>query len=175
MVKAKAPSQTAMKQVNPNKGNLDRQKAQPILHYMQLIDIHVVSISAIRHPVADQVSDDVPIQIEPSTKMETAYNPKLNTVTAIVVVGVKGKDKDGSQDLFEIKAIYRAVYGISNEFSGDQIEESARSFCRANSLAHVWSYWRELLASTCTRMGLSPIIAPLLIVGAHLPDSQQEP
>lgn len=138
--------------------------AHSVVAHMQFLSLHLVSMSSTRYPVFDdRAAFESPIF--PSDSLQVAFNAKSRQVTVIVSLGVqagKGKDK-----LAEVSAIYRLIYQVKDTFSGDMMAERASAFCHLNSLAHVWPYWRELLATTCLRMDLPPILAPLLLVGGR--------
>jgi preprotein translocase subunit SecB len=104
----------------------------------------------------------------PKEEMTVAFHPEGKR--AIAVVSLKIEAKDGEETVTEVQAVYRAIYGVNDSYVGDNVEDRAKAFCRSNTLAHVWPYWREMLSSMCLRMGIPPILAPLLIVGARLPE-----
>lgn len=58
--------------------------------------------------------------------------------------------------LLEIVATYTVDYTMKQELSEDALEE----FGRINVGYHVWPFWRELLQSTCNRIGITPISLP---------------
>ncbi len=160
------PVEKALTPVEEPKHSSDaRALALPILRHMHLVDIHQVKSEAIRHPAFDKkTKGDRGLAINPMQKLDVIYHPDERGVIALVSVGIKAEL--GDEPMFEVSAVYRAIYKVKGTYKGDQIEDRAKAFCRSTSLAHVWSYWRESLISTCMRMGLPPILAPLLIVGA---------
>ena len=137
--------------------------AGPIIPHIQLLDLHMVTFSSARFPALDtkRTYDQL---FNPTQSIEISLSKKTKQFVAMIRVGVscgEGKDK-----LVEFDALYRVIYKIKDTYSGDLFPERAEAFCRAHSLAHVWPYWREALASACARMQVPPILAPLLIVGS---------
>ena len=60
-------------------------------------------------------------------------------------------DENGQHVLIEIVATFEANY-----FSQVQLtEEQVRIFSDMNSGFHVWPYWRELVQTTCNRIGMT--------------------
>ncbi len=57
----------------------------------------------------------------------------------------------------------------------DISEEDAMAFARINGVYNSWPYWRELLQSIISRMGLSPVVLPLFrLIEADESDSSAE-
>lgn len=151
----------------PHSDQDDAALALPILRHMHLVDIHQVKFDAIRHPVFDSKPANAKMSIHTKESINVAFNAEKRGVIALVAVGVRGMHEKVA--MYEITAVYRAIYTVKDSFDGDDIEGRAKAFCRSTSLAHVWSYWREALVSASMRMALPPIVAPLLIVGAKMP------
>ena len=67
------------------------------------------------------------------------------------------------RDVFEVAAVYRVVYSSDTaltELSFDNL----KTFAAVNAVHNVWPYWRELVQSVVSRMGLPPLTVPLLKV-----------
>lgn len=56
--------------------------------------------------------------------------------------------------LLEIVANFQARYESINQLSEDEI----KAFSVDNVTFHVWPYWREFVQSSCSRIGLNPIL-----------------
>jgi hypothetical protein len=122
-----------------------------------------MAVSAARFPDLDQRGKfDAPII--PTDTLEVRFDGESKRVLAGVSLSIKAEDANGK--LVEITAVYRVVYQVNDSFQGDLLAERAEAFCRSHSLAHVWPYWRELLAGLSVKMGLPTILAPLLLVGS---------
>lgn len=64
-----------------------------------------------------------------------------------------GKEKE-FKPIVEITAIFSANYFSENKVS----EECIAEFSKENVGYNVWPFWREYAHSTCSRMGLSPVL-----------------
>lgn len=63
-------------------------------------------------------------------------------------------DEEGDvKTIFELKTVFEARYQSKIDIS----DESLKEFGIHNVGFHVWPYWRELLQSTCLRMGITPL------------------
>jgi preprotein translocase subunit SecB len=153
------------KSVNEDPGFI----CQPILSHMRLDAIQLVAFSGVRRPRLDE-KPNANLSINPIEEMNVAFHAASKR--AIAVINLKIEAKDGDEIVVEINGVYRAIYGVNDSYVGDRIEDRATAFCHANALSHVWSYWREMLSSMCLRMGIPPILAPLLVVGARLPEDR---
>ncbi len=69
----------------------------------------------------------------------------------------KEGDENGEHVLIEIVATFEANYFSKVQLS----EEQVHIFSDMNSGFHVWPYWRELVQSTCSRIGMpTPLDIP---------------
>lgn len=89
---------------------------------------------------------------------------KLYTVIGIRFLSkedIDDKESDESiEPILEIKSEFVAQYESSCELSEDEINQ----FGLNHVFYHVWPYWREVLQSSCARLGISPITIPPLRV-----------
>ncbi|OCH42323.1 hypothetical protein [Aliivibrio fischeri] len=104
-------------------------------------------------------------QIRQSEKEENGvWSYRLNTVVAIRCISEEDAAKDDneniSEPLLEIKAEFIAQYESNCSLS----EEEINQFGQKHVYYHVWPYWREILQSSCARLGISPIVIPPLRV-----------
>ena len=72
-------------------------------------------------------------------------------------------ESDSNQDKksgFSIKASFILLYQLptDKDFSIDDLN----IFASVNGIFNCWPYWREIVQNLTTRMGLSPLIIPLL-------------
>lgn len=136
--------------------------AQPLLSHIELQSLHLMGVNSLRLPKLDE-HGKLDLPFVPTETMEIAFDPDSRRVMALVTVNLACGE--GENQLLRVEALYRVVYRVKDSYSGDDLSKRAEAFCRAHSLAHVWPYWRELLASLCVKMELPPILAPLLIIG----------
>lgn len=142
--------------------------AAPILSHMEFIRLHLLSLSTVRQPKFDEIEEFTgPVNATDEVEAIWGAESDSRNVFAFVKVGVKSGE--AKEQLFELQACYRVIYRVKDTYTEDDRNERAIAFCKAYALAHVWPYWRELLASLCSRMDLPMIMAPLLIVGANKP------
>jgi len=89
---------------------------------------------------------------------------RLYTVIGIRFVSHEDFESENSNDsiepVLEIKSEFVAQYESSCELS----EEEVNQFGQQHVFYHVWPYWREVLQSSCARLGITPIvISPLRV------------
>lgn len=145
--------------------------ARPILPFVKIQAIELMTTTAVREPEVDRRGGiDTPLHA--SHEIHATYLEETRQAIAVVKLEVEGKDDNAS--LAKWTAIYRLVYIVDAGYDGDLVTERSKAFCQTYSVAHVWPYWRELLASLCNRMGLPTILAPIITVGANLGSSSDE-
>lgn len=64
----------------------------------------------------------------------------------------------GFEELGRIEANYVAEY----EILGDLSKECLDAFALKNASYHVWPYWREFIASSCSRMNVPKQVLPTM-------------
>jgi len=89
---------------------------------------------------------------------------RLHTVVGIRCLSEEDYDKDASDDsvepILEIKSEFVVQYESQCELSEDEINQ----FGQKHVYYHVWPYWREVLQSSCARLGIKPLVIPPLRV-----------
>ncbi|OUR83986.1 hypothetical protein A9Q82_01535 [Cycloclasticus sp. 46_120_T64] len=79
------------------------------------------------------------------------------------VIGIRFLSQESPEEsdeavepMLEIKSEFVAQYESSCELT----DEELNLFGQKHVYYHVWPYWREVLQSSCARIGISPIIIP---------------
>lgn len=125
----------------------------------EIVEISLLKVHAERRPgpLPDQFS---PV-IRRSSKDYTIEDPnhlKLRpTFTLLVHAAAQAAEADEDY-LAKIEATFEISYRIDNVARFGQ--QSLSAFARLNGLFNVWPYWRELVQSTVTRLGLPPFTVP---------------
>lgn len=67
---------------------------------------------------------------------------------------VQGQEdsKDDPEVMMEVESVLAATYSINRE--NEPSREAVQVFAEENGLFHVWPYWRELVQSSCSRVGV---------------------
>lgn len=84
---------------------------------------------------------------------------RLNTILGIRFLSehdLNDNDNDKIKPILEIKSEFVAQYESSCELNIEEISQ----FGESHVYYHVWPYWREVIQSSCARLGISPIIIP---------------
>ena len=64
------------------------------------------------------------------------------------------------EPLVSIEASFELQYRLPEEFRVDP--DTLTTFAETNGIYNAWPYWREFVQSTLSRMGLPPVVLPLL-------------
>lgn len=95
---------------------------------------------------------------------ENKWLYRLYTVVGIRFLSDEDFNNENSEasvePLLEIKSEFVAQY----ESPCDLTEEEINQFGQQHVFYHVWPYWREVLQSSCARLGITPITIPPLRV-----------
>lgn len=141
----------------------------------RLESIEVLSLSCERERRLPRSS---PIELEQSVDASMIEQTKggiLEVAVSMDLVGRvrrKGKSKDRVRDVMEVKALFLLRYSIASDrqFASEVLE----AFAGLNAPLHCWPYWRELVHSMASRMGLPGLIIPLLAVKDLLVEADGE-
>lgn len=94
------------------------------------------------------------------------FNDGKNAVATMTVNADAIPENPEFKDLpgFKIEATYRAFYSFKDEnHSIDERNRVITLLVMSSSPQHIWPYWREFAQQVSTRMGVGPLIAPLII------------
>lgn len=93
-------------------------------------------------------------ELVPKEKVKILIDFKLNTIYH------KNLEDEDKKIVFFINASFILLYSFSDKnisFSKDDLD----MFAHINSVFNCYSYWREFVQSTSTKMGLPPLTIPL--------------
>ncbi len=75
----------------------------------------------------------------------------------------------------QIDATFEMVYSFPQDTNPIPAPEEMQAFAETNALMNCWPYWRELVQTTVARMGLPPLVVPLLRWVVPTPQPKPEP
>jgi len=108
------------------------------------------------------------IEVNNNTNL-VAVEPAAFQVEATTQIG--GRLPGGSDDYpLRIKLVWTIVYTLSEPASA----EAVLAFVAGSSMVHAWPYTRELVQSMTLRMGLPPLVLPVMFLG-NTPQAQSGP
>ena len=80
-------------------------------------------------------------------------------VVATMRASLVPKEAEGNP-LFSVTTSFELQYRIPKEFSVDS--KTLATFAETNGIFNIWPYWREFVQSIVARMGLPPVMLPVL-------------
>ena len=128
--------------------------AATISDVVEINDVRLVNITA----EAPQGQIDLPVSVECLVnEVSTSRTSDGKTITVQVAFAISGKQGGGAEakPIFKIDARFLADYSLPAErvFEPKAID----AFGKTNGVFNIWPYWRELVQSITTRMGLPPL------------------
>jgi hypothetical protein len=129
-------------------------------HYPDLLDLEALERQSFRS--FEKIKE---LELAVEENQETSlWNYRFNYAVGIRLIDneieVDEDEKyseDGEHVILEILGIFEASYLSQSELPEEQVLE----FSKDNVGYHVWPYWRELVQSTCCRMGMkTPLEIP---------------
>lgn len=96
------------------------------------------------------------VQIQQRISISSASQE--NRIFSNVEFGLRSQAENEDQNI-SVHGEFEVVFQVSSQ---DFDAESLQTFGRLNAAYIVWSYWREFVQSSTHRMGMSPILIPLM-------------
>jgi preprotein translocase subunit SecB len=138
--------------------------ANAVVRRVQILDVRLVG-SKLKCNIASDAVLPAAVQLKYGFKVGHRYQPETQRLGVLVTFLVTAREGDGKDesDIFAVEAAFALEYGISGDESVHPAEVAA--FAKLNGLYNAWPYWREYVQSTVSRMGLPPVVLPVLTAG----------
>ena len=160
-------SKSTKKKVESAKGRIvDYEEIRKIAECVNLSDIQTVSFSAdARHPLNGVLVHSQEQQIEVRGKLIQA-----NRGFCVSLIEFRYKIGDKDSVLATVQGSIIAAYSMTDKESlGKFSNETIQQFAEVNGIYNTWSYIREVVASSLTRLGLSGVLLPVWRPPSELP------
>jgi hypothetical protein len=143
----------------------DRLKlAGAIAKRVRIDDIRLVNSKVKREVLNDE---DIPktVRLDNGFKVTHRFDAATRHIHVLVLFFVCGRPEtgEGEADIFRIESSFSLDYRISGDEPAG-VEEVA-AFAKLNGIYNAWPYWREYVQSTASRMGLPPLVLPVISPG----------
>jgi len=132
---------------------------------VQIAKVRLESSRLKRHILDDSILPKT-AQLSHGVNVTYGYSAEAKHIQVLVAFFVSAKTNSGDQgrDIFQIECRFALDYVLSgDEPPGD---EEVAAFAKLNGIYNAWPYCREYVQSTASRMGLPPIVLPVLMPGA---------
>lgn len=142
--------------------NLDMEAVARVARAVDLRDIHLLR-AAVSRLGPEPVQGRLVLDFDCSTRLlETAEADNLLPVACDFSLTAR-KEEEPRREVMRVEATFLVSYDVAHP--QDISPEDVHHFARINPLYNAWSYWREFVHSMTTRMGLPPLLVPLLKIG----------
>ena len=82
-------------------------------------------------------------------------------------------NSDEKQRIAEIKAKLSLRYSIATGSVKDFDQDLVQDFAETNGVYNAWPYWRELIQSTASRIGLHGIVLPVFRIASNAEEPKE--
>ncbi len=131
-----------------------------VVENVSLVDIRLTRTSAESHPERLREGDDsVQIEIGTPQYRVTITSTSIHAGARFRVDVISRVERDAGA-IVSIEADYLVTYALDH--AGDYIEQAVRLFAEKNGVFNSWPFFRDLAHSLATKMGMPPIVVPLL-------------
>ncbi len=129
--------------------------------------VELAGVTGIRSPAG---LGEISMQI--GTKAETRRDP-ADAIVVLTGLDLKASPTtEAEEPKLTIKSVFELRYSVPADLETSQ--ESLDRFGRLNGVYNAWPYFRELVQSVLTRMGLPPLTIPLLKTRRGSPPASSE-
>jgi hypothetical protein len=101
-----------------------------------------------------------PVGVQFSTTARALAADRKSEFSVIVICETRILLKESAEPVVSAKAEYELLYSLPEELNPTASELAA--FSETNGIHHAWPYFREFVQSAFNRMGLPPLIIPVL-------------
>ncbi len=144
--------------------SLQRLTEQVKMHDLRLVETHG------RQRIKD---GPLPTQTEVGVEVEAAHDPgrQIIRIRPKFTLRVRYENDESDEPAILVSAMYQLVY-LTVDLRVESIPGKVLSeFANQIGLFTAWPYWRELVHSTFSRMGLPPLVVPPLQRGQLIQDT----
>jgi hypothetical protein len=126
---------------------------------VQIGEVRLDALASKRASVVPEPGSEVTLTTNHGAGYRLAGQTRLD---ARVRFSVKASAPDTPEaEFFTLTAVYYLMYESGSSLA-DVAPDKLKAFIGVNAVHNAWPYWRELVQSTMTRMGLPPVTVPLL-------------
>ena len=148
--------------------------ASTVAKRVQIQDVYVIRSESRRLlPIHQGVPESACLLYGCRADYELVAGAHELDVAVSLFVSAKADDSASGVDVFRIESVFHLRYTLS----GDEVpnESQLEAFAKLNGIYNVWPYWREYVQSSSARMGLPPVVLPVLTVEAIQKMAQEKP
>lgn len=150
-----------MKHTHEASNSNDYSMAAAVARYVELLDVRLVTIDAKFH---DPTESSQGLRVGTSREMSARFDEarRVATVHAHLRATVS-HERPPAAPVFELSCHYVLDYrfAVSGGPEGDERNTYLGAFANVNGIYNVWPYFRELVQSVTSRMGLPPLVLPV--------------
>ncbi|MEJ5328605.1 MAG: hypothetical protein WHT07_00435 [Desulfobaccales bacterium] len=142
--------------------NLDMEAVARVARAVELREIHLLR-AAVSRPGPEPVQGRLVLDFDCSTRLLEAVEGDHLLPVACDFSLTARNEEEPQREVMRVEATFLVSYEVAHpeNLSMDDLHH----FARINPLYNAWSYWREFVHSMTTRMGLPPLLVPLLKIG----------
>ena len=156
--------------------NLDMEAVARVAQEVELQDIYLMQ-SAVSRLGPEPVQGRLMLTFDCATRLlNEAGGGHLLPVACDFAVAAR-EEEEPQREVVRVEATFLVSYQLAEPQKITQ--EDLHHFARLNPLYNAWAYWRELVHSMTLRMGLPPLLVPLLKIvprqGPKAPRPEKKP
>jgi hypothetical protein len=136
-----------------------------LVKHVEIVGVRLVGVEAKLHPW-DGGLDDLHLRVDPPDFRAT-FDEEMRQLFCGIRFRFCEFSPSSDATLVSLVAEYDVVYSVPADVSVE--ETGAKLFAARNGVFNAWPFFRELVWSTVTRMGLDAAVVPLFRLGYAAP------
>jgi hypothetical protein len=158
---------------HPTPETVDRALVAAVVPHVELRDVRLdwchAAVNCLRSDVPDDWHGGASVHADTHFAGESHERENAFTAYAFIEltwdhrpdVVLSGAEGIGDAEIdVVLRAIYALDYTLSDEVMFDDV--TLEHFCVFNGTFNAWPYWREFVQSTTMRLGLNPLVMPVM-------------
>lgn len=123
------------------------------------VDLSELALVDLAHHRDIQITRPLAVTHKLETRLETISAEKI---VAIAEFDLRARPEHGERDQVSIRMTWLLVYSLSLSGGFEPDEDLVKQFLERNVPINLWPYVRETVATLTARMGLVPLLLPIL-------------
>lgn len=148
-----------------NPPNSEYAMASAIARYVHIYEVRLCSTTADIHGDRNVLIQGSPWELHLDKRMSFEFNEEIKvlTVAANLSVKVLPQSQPDFPHFLQCSALYYLdyIFRVEGGPVGGERDRYFSAFANVNGLYNIWPYYRELVQSFSSRMGMPPVILPV--------------
>ncbi len=137
--------------------------AAAVARYVDLKEVRLIEVSAKLIGGRDAMIQKAPWELRFKRAMAVRFDDQTKELTVIANLAVDVLPEKPGEESMVCSCVFHLdyVFNVNGGPEGDDLQRHLKAFANVNGTYNVWPYFRELVQSMASRVGMPPIVVPV--------------